>query len=425
MTDGLDSTSLDALLSEDSPTVSLQAEIDRQSTRIRDLEQRVRRLESDRAQLRQRLAAQRRRPLLRRRLHGEPATPTSTGTTGKPRSSKPFDEFPIPEALPPGNMPTIGVVLDEFSRVAWSYEAPLIHLTPSNWRDQIDSHPIGLILVESAWSGPEGTWSRRIARFGDPDAELVALTSEARRRGISTVFWNKEDPANFAWFAGAAALFDWVFTVDGDTIPSYRDRLGHNRVDVLPFAAQPAIHHQVPDIRRDLDIAFAGSYYAKKHAERRRQMEFLLPAAIPYGLDIWDRHAGTHDDRFLYPDHLATAVRGSLTYAETLTANHRYKIFLNVNSTSTSPTMCARRVFELLASGTPIVSGPSLAVERWFGDQVSVVRSQGEAGEAIRSMLEDSGVAASRSAAGVAAIADGGHTYAERLKVVLAATGLR
>ena len=96
-----------------------------------------------------------------------------------------------------------------------------------------------------------------------PLRELVAWCKE---QGIPTVFWNKEDPPNYERFIETAKLFDRVFTVDVDCVPRYVKDLGHDRVEVLPFAAAPRIHNPIaaPD-GRTFDIAFAGTYFAEKH----------------------------------------------------------------------------------------------------------------------------------------------------------------
>ena len=56
-----------------------------------------------------------------------------------------------------------------------------------------------------------------------------------------------------------------------------------------------------------------------------------------------------------------------------LTAYKGYKVFLNVNSVVDSPSMCARRIFEINAAGTPVVTTPSAAVD-------GVLRTGGSAG---------------------------------------------
>src|SRR5690606_13171505 len=119
--------------------------------------------------------------------------------------------------------------------------------------------------------------------------------------------------------------------------------LGHTRIGVLPFFAQPDIHFPGPDESRMGTVAFTGSYFAAKHSERRQQMEFVLDPARDFGLHIFDRHAGTDDDRFRWPDRYQPHIRGGLTYLQAVEAYRKYRVFLNVNTVTDSPTMCARR----------------------------------------------------------------------------------
>ena len=57
-------------------------------------------------------------------------------------------------------------------------------------------------------------------------------------------------------------------------------------------------------------------------------------------------------------------MRGSLTYTQMLSAYRAYAVFLNVSSVVDSPSMLPRRVIEVLACGTPVVSTPTPATDR-------------------------------------------------------------
>ena len=57
-------------------------------------------------------------------------------------------------------------------------------------------------------------------------------------------------------------------------------------------------------------------------------------------------------------------------------AYKNYDIFLNVNSVQNSKFMFARRVFELLASRTMVISGPSLGVSEFFEGIVPITESK-------------------------------------------------
>ena len=79
---------------------------------------------------------------------------------------------------------------------------------------------------------------------------------------------------------------------------------------------------------------------------------------------------------------------GSLDYQQMLTAYRAYKVFLNVNSVVDSPSMCARRIFEITACGTSVVSTPSEAVRRYFTpEQLSVVSDREHAADVVRALV--------------------------------------
>jgi spore maturation protein CgeB len=275
------------------------------------------------------------------------------------------------------------------------------------------------LFVESAYEGVARAWSTRIARFGSPHSALASVVDWFRTKGRPTVFWNKEDPINYDWFVASASLFDHVFTVDSNAIDRYRRDLGHDRIWALPFAAQPVLNHPPADeSERTGRVAFAGSYYAAKHPERRRQMEYVLDPAREFDLHIFDRMGTMTDDRFAWPERFRPHIVGSLSYAQTLEAYRRYRVFLNVNTVVDSPTMCARRIFELVASGTKVVSGPSRAIDQMIPPGVvSVVHDADETKAALTSALEGR-----RDEEAVARGLDwirAGHTYSHRVDAIL------
>ncbi|MGO3211532.1 MAG: glycosyltransferase family protein, partial [Brachybacterium sp.] len=139
--------------------------------------------------------------------------------------------------------------------------------------------------------------------------------------------------------------------------------------------------------------AFAGMYFAHKFPERREQMDMLLGGALDAsgrmdtGLEIFSRFLGD-DERYQFPGALANRVVGSLSYDRMLTAYKAYKVFLNVNSVVTSPSMCARRIFEISASGTPVVSAPSPAIEEFFtAEEVPQATSREDAAHVVRALV--------------------------------------
>lgn len=362
--------------------------------------------------------AERAQPVIERRLvpAPTPATPVDerwrmTATRVEPRELR------------------VACVLDEMSYACFSPECRLSGVGRTTWREELEAQPPHLLLVESAWNGNGGAWQWAIASYpSGPEQGLPSLRAMidwCREHGIPTVFWNKEDPVHFDRFSEAAALFDHVFTTDADRIPAY-EALGSEvlqSVGALPFAAQPRLHNPVGALgTRDGRPAFAGTYYRTRHEDRRGDLEMLLDVARPFGLVIYDRTRGSESDEFGFPDRFQSQIRGRLSYEETLAAYRRHSVFLNVNSVIDSPTACSRRVFELLACGTPVVSTPARAISTLLGDAVTIAASPEEATAALERLLHDDEYRRTVSERGRRAVL-GTHTYGERLWTILATAG--
>ncbi|WP_308440367.1 glycosyltransferase family protein [Sediminihabitans luteus] len=338
--------------------------------------------------------AQLRAHRLRRSAGGGPGqAPVRVGRSSRGTTVH-VDPWPVPAVVPVRDV-RVGVILDDFSRLALAPEWEQVLLDPSTGVRVLDDEPIDLLFVESAWNGNGGAWQYHLTGPTAPRPALVDLVEACRARGIPTVFWNKEDPVHFEDFLDTARLFDRVCTTDGDMIPGYRAALGHDRVELLPFAAQPTIHNPVRSHGHgpQRDVAFGGTYFAHKYPERREQMDVLLGGALDasahmeHGLEIFSRFAG-RDERYQFPPPLDERVVGSLDYEQMLTAYREYKVFLNVNSIVGSPTMCARRVLEISACGTPVVTTPSPAISALFEpDEVFVVHDREEAAHTVRALV--------------------------------------
>lgn len=335
-----------------------------------------------------------------------------------------FPSYVYPEANGPKTKIRVASILDKFSESAFSYEWNNVPLSKDNWQEEL----IGcdLLFVESAWAGNTGDWQYCLTGQSAPRKQVIELLVAAREQGIPSVFWNKEDPPHFADFLRTAALFDVVLTTDAECVEKYKQELGHSRIGVLPFAAQPMIHNPIrpAGIHRDREVAFGGMYFAHKFPERREQMDYLLPAASKFGFDIFSRQLGG-DPNYQFPPPFDENVVGSLSYEQMLTAYHAYAVFLNVNSVTSSSTMCARRVFEILASGGAVVSAPSPAIEAFFPDGlVPMPRTEAESFHAIRALLQPGGFRDKQIHKAQRLIWEN-HTFEHRVAEIFRWTGLK
>lgn len=327
--------------------------------------------------------------------------------------------------LQDNGLPRVMSIFDEFSRECFAPQAALIEPRPDNWQQLLIRDKPELLFVESTWRGNRSTWQYRVAKYANPPGnELSEMVAEFKRKGIPTLFWNKEDPVHFDNFIDAATQFDYVFTTAEEAIPKYQART-KAKVIALPFAAEPALHNPIGSTKRNGRVCFAGSYYANRFVERRNDQLMLLDAASRFNLDIYDRNHGRAASDFCFPERFGRFVKGSLPYAEMSRAYREYSVFLNVNSVIDSKTMFSRRVFELLACGTPIVSTASTGIDEMFGKElVWTVENKQQAEHAIRELLNSPEEWRRRSLQGIRCVFQQ-HTFAHRFNAVLDTVGLK
>lgn len=338
---------------------------------------------------------------------------------------------PLPFEAPANRTPLklrIASIFDTFTEACFAPEAELLRVTPENWMESLRDGQPDMLFVESAWNGNDGAWLHRVAKYNAPPDNILAdVISTCKKLGIPTVFWNKEDPPNFDRFVERAGEFDYVFTTDSNCLSAYQDKCPNVRhIAALPFAAQPRIHHPWQQVPRLNKSCFAGTYYADTYEERRAWMDTMLRAAAEHGLEIFDRmHNVTGDQkkRYLFPEDLRQHIRGKLDYEEMLEAYRRYRVFLNVNSVFDSPTMFSRRVFELLACGTPVITTPSLGIREFFGALVPEVETMAQVRAALQALLNDDEHWLRVSALGRRNVLTY-HTYRHRLRTICEVAGL-
>ena len=310
----------------------------------------------------------------------------------------------------------IASIMDEFTYEALSPECEVVQITPKGWCDEISQLEPDLLFIESAWRGVDGLWRDGLSRNPNAVYEVVKFCN---KNSIPVVFWNKEDPAHIAEFMSIASMCDFVFTTDMECISIYRDILEHPRVYLLPFAAQPVINNPIEVYARKDKFNFAGSYYLK-YKERSSNFVSIAKSVSDYkGLDIYDRNYEKHvDDKYLFPVELRKYVVGSLPYAEIDRAYKGYNYSININTIKYSSTMFARRVFELIASNTVVVSNYSKGVKNLLGDLVVASDEGSQIVDELKNLLPNEHSMRAYKLKGLREVMKN-HTYDSRLSYVL------
>lgn len=276
----------------------------------------------------------------------------------------------------------VAMLADEFTYNCFKYECTPVIFEPDNWFEVFEKEQPAIFFCESAWSGVDSEkrpWKGRVyASVNFPKENrttLLQILDYCKKRRIPTVFWNKEDPTHYTDrahdFVKTAALFDHVFTTALECVESYKKEYGCKSVHCLPFAAQPRLFNPIETYARTNDVIFAGGWYAQ-HQQRSQEMEQIFDAILAsgHGLKIYDRFYASPDPLHAFPEKYKPYTLPALPFTQIDKAYKGSRFALNINTVTDSPTMFARRVFELMACNTMVLTNEARGIRNIFGDGV-------------------------------------------------------
>jgi len=309
----------------------------------------------------------------------------------------------------------IACIMDEFTYHSFKSECNLFQLKPESWKAQILESKPDILFLESAWKGADEAWAKKVS---DASSEVFELIDYCKNSEIPVVFWNKEDPFHFGRFLPIAKRVNIVFTTDVDCIEKYKYEVGHDNVYLLPFAAQPTSHNPIEHFERKDAFSFAGSFYLR-YPERQRDFDNIYDVGQELkSVDIYDRNFDNPHPHLKFPEKYDASIVGCLPVEEIDKAYKGYKFGINMNTIKYSQTMFARRVFELMASNTIVVSNFSRGLRTLFGDLVVSSDAKSELFQRLKELCEDDVYYRKFRLAGLRKVL-GEHTYSHRLAFVI------
>lgn len=323
----------------------------------------------------------------------------------------------------------VTVIMDSFSYNSYKMEFNAFCLEPDSWLDVFGENEIDLFFCESAWHGVgksniidnvaveniDSPWEHKITYINrDKENTLLKIIEYCNENGIPTVFWNKEDPKSFDIFVDAALKFDYIFTSDYDSVKKYIVR-GHENVHPLLFASQIKHFNPICNKKRSKDIVFAGSWYGYDFPQRCALMKEMFNKIIEseHNLKIYDRNSKISDKNpsWKYPDEYQQYINPGVSFDKMDEVYKESKYSLNINSITNSPTMFARRIFELMSSNTYVISNYSKGVYDLFKNNVYYLDKEKSLelnGEEVERVCEENLYNVLKN-----------HNYTERFKYIL------
>lgn len=324
----------------------------------------------------------------------------------------------------------VALICDEFTYNSFAPEFDHAVLEPDTWRQTMEEYKPDIFFCESAWSGVDSAkrpWRGQIyasAKFKyENRGKLLEILAYCRKNSIPTVFWNKEDPTHFFDrvndFVSTASNFDYVLTTAEEMVDEYAKFMPRDRVGVLQFAVQPRDFNPLSGVERSPRAIFAGAWY-DVHPERCETMRegFNWVQETDLELQIYDRNKRGVAAETTFPEPYSELVRPAVSHKATARLYRSSLIGLNFNTVVESTTMFARRVFELAASGSLVVSNYSPGIERIYGYDVVFYDRDG-----LRAQDLDQAMIASKVNGALRTTLEG-HTYRHRWEAVLKHLGL-
>jgi spore maturation protein CgeB len=240
--------------------------------------------------------------------------------------------------------------------------------------------------------------------------ELAAI----RATGVRTINFMTDDPWNpahhAAWFMAGLRSYDFVFSPRRQNLPDFR-AFGCGSTAYLPFAYCPEVHFPARRIHDagDADLLFAGAADTDRVHELRALLQAGLRLAL-YGA-YWERYAD-----------LRSYTNGIADLATLRQATSSAKLVLCLVRRANRDGH-AMRSFEAPAMGGCLLMEDTEEHRELFGAEGECVVYFRDADEMVakaKALLPRAEERARLAAAAHQRICSGGHTYADRLRTMLA-----
>lgn len=232
------------------------------------------------------------------------------------------------------------------------------YLSPTNYRKKLESQEFDAFLFVTCWVGLSGEEWRGLRDEGETRDALHDILKICSDRKITTIFQSIEDPSNYERFLPIARQMDHIFTSDSESIERYREDCGHDRVHYGEYGFNPLVNNPIGSRLHTIGSAFFAGSYPSGYASRCKDMDVMFGSILDSGgeLVIADRNywRGAASQRF--PVRFQPHIIGPIDHLQLQKVHKLFRYNLNFNSIQSSPTMCAMRVYELLAQGRTLWS---------------------------------------------------------------------
>lgn len=294
----------------------------------------------------------------------------------------------------------LGLVSDEFAYLNYRDYVNVNLVNMGNVEAVVASGVMDALLCTSCWYGlastPDGVTTLMDFDGDEGVDNLRMIVQRAQEASIPVLFQSFEDPPSYDRFLPVAQASNVIFTTAVECIVDYERDTKVPIIQQMGFGINSLIHNPIGAMRRYLAprdnrrVLFAGAWY-EKFAQRCLDTMMLFDGAIACE-DVQflciDRNLGAGDPLRTFPIRYNAYLCRPIEYQRLQAFVKEFDWVLNLNSVTTSTTMCARRVYELQASGALVISNYSEAISHLFPSVFTVFTSD-EVGRIIHGYTLD------------------------------------
>lgn len=283
----------------------------------------------------------------------------------------------------------MAVILDNPTTRLLSSYGHVFPLKPEGFAEQLDHSMPLFFLCESANRGNGGAWQYKlVGENGLGSVEIQQLLTECKARAIPTFFWMTSTSSSAGRFLPTANLFDFILSPHKEPAGSKPAQHREN-IHYFPHAIDPGIHHPITDGSRKSRVCFIfDSSDSQSTYNTAGVIEFLKPA-MKSGMDAFDISFGeSPGDQNHFPL-IREHNRGYLPYLKMAEQYRKYMALLNVSPAGQNEGFITRSIFEALASGLPVISGPNALLKETFGDVILFAETGAEVATILDRLQND------------------------------------
>ncbi|RDW20582.1 glycosyltransferase [Oceanobacillus chungangensis] len=204
-----------------------------------------------------------------------------------------------------------------------------------------------LLLVDSTFKYGSSSMESGEIKSDTTSQKLKQVILWCKKNNIPTVFWDIDASIDVEIIREIFPLFDFIFTVDCELIPVYRQLVEHENIYQLPYAVNPKVYNPMRLNKKKVNQFFNVTLAIPKRKIAFTSIDKRIEKLSNLGVEIM--RSEVSEEEII-----------QLDYPKNCT------ILINKENKSKSQSILSKSIIEVLASGIPIINRSSPIINSTF-----------------------------------------------------------